>query len=85
MKKKMLRRLGCITLGSIVLVGCSSTSTREVAVVTPSGDVVVPHPRPPARHEVIPPPPGSGYMWIPDSWIYENQRWMRLPGHWQAP
>ncbi len=90
MNKEMLRRSAWIIVGSMVLIGCSSNPSyarrsRDAAVVTPSGDVVVPNPAPPARHEVIPAPPGNGYFWIPSSWIYENQRWIWLPGHWQAP
>jgi len=81
MKRKAMRLLLLVGLGSFALTACE---TSRPVVVTPTGQVVVTEPPPPPRKEVVGTPPGAQYVWVQGYWTHTDNRWVWIPGHWQV-
>lgn len=87
MNWRVYKYLGISILGASLLAGCEShryTMHRPV-VVSPTGQVYVPHAPPPPRHESAGAPMSADDIWTPGYWTYSNSRWVWIPGHWQTP
>ena len=84
MRRKALKLSAMIFLGGALVAGCASDPQRSV-VVTPQGEIVVPHRPPHNRQEFMGHPAIAGEVWMPGYWTYANAHWVWLPGHWQQP
>lgn len=40
---------------------------------------------PPARVEIVPPPPRDGLVWLDGEWSWDGSRWAWEPGRWVVP
>jgi hypothetical protein len=58
---------------------------RPPGVVKPPPAVVVPKPPPPPRHEVKPPRPGPGHVWVGGRWVWKGNKHVWTPGRWHVP
>ncbi len=46
----------------------------------------IPYPPPPARVEIVPPPPrDAGAVWVDGEWAWQGKRWVWLGGGWVVP
>ena len=82
MKGAALKLAALMLLGSAIITACS---TSKPVVVTPTGQVLVTEQPPPAKQEFAgTPPPGESYVWAQGYWMHTDNRWVWVPGHWQA-
>jgi hypothetical protein len=80
MKRDWARLLAMTAVGGILITGCA---THQPVVVTPTGQVVVPEAPPPPKHEEVSTVP-AGQIWVPGYWSYVANRWVWIPGRYQA-
>jgi len=86
MKKQMVQSLLMVGLGGLMVTGCYShrVVVREQPALAPTGELIVTEAPPALRHEVIGVAPGAESVWISGYWTHTHNRWVWLPGHWEA-
>ena len=71
---------------SLMVIGCVERQVVYVpAYNTPTGTnslEVVSQAPPAPRVEVIPPPPGPDYYWVPGYWNWNGTTWIWIGGSW---
>ena len=74
---------------SMIVVACSSRLASPRVGTHPAATttyVEVPYPPPPARVEVIPPPPReAGAVWLDGEWAWLGKGWSWQTGGWVVP
>jgi hypothetical protein len=51
----------------------------------PAGVIIIDREPPPFRHEVRPPCPIPGHVWVPGYWDWRGSRHEWMPGRWTPP
>jgi hypothetical protein len=89
MKKIMFGMLPVVV--SVFFSGCVShhqpmvvTTAEPVTTTRTTRTVVVTEEPPPVRHEVEGPAPDAAHVWISGYWMHSADRWVWIPGHWEA-
>ncbi len=85
MKRELLKFFGLALLGCGLISGCSTPTTHNPVVVSPTGQVYVPEEPPAPKSEAMGAAPAEGEVWAPGYWSYNNSQWVWIPGHWQYP
>lgn len=85
----MTPRLASVTALLAALAGCGSSLPvpRTGPHLPDEPMLVVPFPQPPARVEIVPPPPPAleNAVWLDGEWQWRGRRWVWLPGRWEVP
>src|SRR5258705_212503 len=85
MKKDILKLLGSFAVGSVLVSGCYTRPAYEPVVTTAStGEVVVSEAPPATRPEPVGVAPDTSHVWIQGYWMYHNNRWVWIAGHWEV-
>ena len=45
--------------------------------------VYIPEPPPPVKHEMRPPKPGPGAVWVSGHWKWDGNSYAWISGHWE--
>jgi hypothetical protein len=68
-----------------------SACTKSALPLPPTGPnegtvpIIIPHPPPPVRAEMIPARPGEQVVWIDGVWTWDRRRWVWQGGRWEVP
>ena len=83
MKRALFRLPLLLTLGGLLITGCSTQEPHHPVYVAPWGAVTTSRPLPPSREGIVGAPPGSKLEWRDGYWVFVNWRWVWIPGHWE--
>ena len=70
--------------GSFLFTACQTKHYEPVVTTTPTGEVVVTEAPPAPQQEVVGTAPTTSHVWIPGYWMYKNNRYVWVPGHYEV-